>query len=56
MKPVLKAPGTKRLKLKYEKPVSRFAFSSSLCRYTAVINGATYYVTVVRRKRCMLDR
>jgi len=33
MKPVLKAPGTKRLKLKYDEPLSNFAFKCNLHRY-----------------------
>jgi hypothetical protein len=36
MKPVLKVPGTQRLKVKYEELLSSFAFSSNLRRYTAV--------------------
>ena len=36
MKPVLKAPGTKRLKLKYDKLHSNVAFNFNLCRYTMV--------------------
>ena len=35
MKPMLKAPGTKRLYLKYDKLVSTFAFKFNLRRYTA---------------------
>ena len=34
MKPTLKAPGTKRLKLKYDVPLSNFAFKFNLRRYT----------------------
>jgi hypothetical protein len=33
MKPKLKAPGTKRLKLKYENMLSRFAFKCNLRRH-----------------------
>ena len=33
MKPVLKAPGTKRLKLTHDKLVSSYAFDCNLCRY-----------------------
>jgi len=33
IKPTLKPPGTKRLKLKYEKLVSNFDFNYSLRRY-----------------------
>jgi len=35
MKPKLKAPGTKRLKLKYDNLFSRVAFKINLRRYTA---------------------
>ena len=34
MKSKLKAPGIKRLKLKYDEPLSKFAFKSNLRRYT----------------------
>jgi lipoate-protein ligase A len=34
IKPTLKAPGTKRLKLKYDDPLSNFAFKFNLRRYT----------------------
>ena len=33
VKPKLKAPGTKRLKLKYDQLLSSVAFSFNLCRY-----------------------
>jgi hypothetical protein len=33
IKPTLKPPGTKRLKLTYDEPVSNFAFKFSLRRY-----------------------
>jgi len=33
MKPKLKPPGNKRLKLKYGEPLSKFAFKLNLCRY-----------------------
>jgi hypothetical protein len=33
IKPALKAAGTKRLKLKYDAPVSSFAFNFNLRRY-----------------------
>ena len=36
MKPMLKAPGTKRLKLKYDEPPSNFAFKFNLRRYSMV--------------------
>ena len=34
IKPTLKAPGTKRLKLKYDELLSSFAFKFNLRRYT----------------------
>jgi hypothetical protein len=33
IKPTLKAPGTKRLRLKYEEPLSKVAFSFNLRRF-----------------------
>jgi hypothetical protein len=36
VKPTLKAPGSKRLKLKHDEPLSNFAFKISLRRYTKV--------------------
>ena len=36
-KPTLKAPGTKRLKLTYDEPVSNFAFKFNLRRYRVVM-------------------
>jgi len=36
IKPTLKAPGTERLKLKYEEPLSDFGFKFNLRRYTEV--------------------
>jgi len=41
IKPTLKAPGTKRLKVKYDKPLSKFAFKFNLRRYTLVDNFST---------------
>jgi hypothetical protein len=32
IKPTLEAPGTKRLKLKYDETLSSFAFKFNLCR------------------------
>ena len=37
IKPTLKAPGTKRLKLKYDKVLSSFAFKFNLRRYILVL-------------------
>jgi len=36
IKPKLKLPGTKRLKLKYDVPLSNFAFKFNLRRFTLV--------------------
>jgi len=36
IKPTLKAPVTKRLKLHYDKPLSTFAFKFNLRRYSVV--------------------
>ena len=36
VKPTLKAPGTKRLKLKYDEPLSNFAFKFNVRRYAEV--------------------
>ena len=36
--PTVKAPGSKRLKLTHEEPLSKFAFKFSLRRYTKAIN------------------
>ena len=41
IKPTLKAPGTYRLKLKYDKLLSIFAFNFSLRRFTTVRLPAT---------------
>ena len=40
IKPTLKAPVTKRLKVKYYKVLSRFAFNVKLRRYTKVQRAA----------------
>jgi hypothetical protein len=37
MKPILKAPGTKLLKLKCDKLLSKFAFKFNLRRYTLAV-------------------
>jgi hypothetical protein len=39
MKPVLKAPGTKRLKLESDEPLSSFAFKFNLRRYSLAGDG-----------------
>ena len=40
IKPTLKPPGTKRLKLQYDGPLSNSAFTFSLRRYTEVTDAA----------------
>ena len=40
IEPTLKPPGTKRLKLKYEKLVSSFGFNFNLRRYTKELLAA----------------
>ena len=42
IKPTLKSPGTKLLKLKYEKLVSNFAFNFNFCRYTQVLRSLVF--------------
>jgi hypothetical protein len=39
IKPTLKAPGTKRLKLKCDEPLSKFAFNFKSRRYSKAIVG-----------------
>ena len=39
IKPTLKPPGTKRLKLKCDEPLSNVAFKFNLRRYNVVLNG-----------------
>jgi len=41
IKSTLKAPGTKRLKLKRDEPLSNFAFNFKLRRYTPVDDAET---------------
>jgi hypothetical protein len=41
IKPTLKAPGTKRLKLYYDEPPSNFGFKCNLRHYTAAGVGAS---------------
>jgi hypothetical protein len=39
MKPTLKAPGTKRLKLKHDEPLSNVAFNFNLRRYSVGVRA-----------------
>ena len=53
IKPTLKAPGTKRLKLKYDEPLSKFAFKFNLRRYSLVqheVSGAVYALKMLGRR------
>jgi hypothetical protein len=43
MKPMLKAPGTQRLKLRYDETPFNFAFKLNLRRYTAGSKEANNY-------------
>jgi len=44
IKPTLKAPGTERLKLKYEELLSKFGFKFNLRRYTEDVKARECYV------------
>jgi len=50
IKPTLKAPGIKLLILKYDKPLSNFAFKSNLRRYNAVGLRESYVMGILERK------
>jgi len=51
VKPTLKAPGTKRLKLKYDEPPSNFAFKFNLHRYiTALSEQRQRFQAALRRQ------
>ena len=52
MKSMVKAPGTKRLKLKYDKLLSKFAFNFNLRRYnTTMIARCHLSRATVRNRR-----
>jgi len=56
MKPTLKAPATKRLKLQYDVPPSNFGFKFKWCRYTTLENPpAVLLRTLVGRCRLTLS-
>ena len=44
IKPALKAPGTKRLELIYDGPLSNFAFKFNLRRYTECLSSDWTYI------------
>ena len=50
MKPKLKAPGTKRLKLNYDAPLSSFAVKFNLRRYIVLQDAAKVGVYRVLRR------
>ena len=52
MKPTLKPPGTKRLKPKYDEPLSNFAFKFNLRRYITE-RTTTPYMTKYERARIL---
>jgi hypothetical protein len=56
MKPTLKAPRAKRLKLKYDEPLSDFAFNFNLrCYTTAEARGVADQVRAeLKVRRCRL--
>jgi hypothetical protein len=60
MKPMLKSPGIKHLKRKYDIPLSSFAFKFNLRRYTMVIEtgGEDLIVKPVARAslRALVER
>ena len=50
-KPMLKAPGTKRLKPKYDELLSKFAFKFNLRRYTSATSSCPTATTRRARRR-----
>jgi hypothetical protein len=54
MKPTLKAPGIKLLKVKYDKRLSKPAFKFNLRRYTQLHDEASFAVTLARRLAAMV--
>ena len=56
IKPTLKAPGTKCLKLKYDKLLSNFAFKFKLRRYTMVYDYTlkVKYAALTKVGQCRL--
>jgi len=50
MRPMLKAPGTKRLKLKYHKLLSSFAFEFNLRRYSTATSTSSCTATSRRAR------
>ena len=56
IKPTLKAPRTERLKLKYDEPLSSFAFNFNSCRYSEVVFGETSSDEMCQVGRYRLNR
>jgi len=58
IRPTLKDPGAKRLKLKCDEPLSKFAFNLHLRRYTWVPDGETKLIFAmlfgISVRRCRL--
>jgi len=56
IKPTLKAPGIKLLKLKYDKPLSNFTFKFNLRRYSKVEGAGVLRRALLRLvvRRCRL--
>ena len=53
IKPTLKAPGTERLKLKCDEPLSNFAFKFNLRRYLQQLAVDNIYPDTGSRKRIL---
>jgi hypothetical protein len=56
MKTVLKAPGTKRLKLKCDEPLSNFAFKFNLRRYIKVTAGSFFTCVLLDTRAVKVGR
>jgi hypothetical protein len=56
MKPKLKPPSTKRLKLKHDEPLSTFTFTFNLRRFSSEIEGEIGMVQVGAHARLMVRR
>jgi hypothetical protein len=54
MKPKLKPPGTKRLKLNYDEPLSTFAFKFNLRRYIKHVAALSPHLRVEPARQLML--
>jgi hypothetical protein len=54
MKPILKAPESKHLKLKHEKTLSNFAFKFNLRRFNQAVQRARAADQLAKARRCRL--